>query len=194
VSRPSLVQVIRGLEDLFERLGLARSYGGAIAYNYFGPPRLTQDVDVLVLVPDTKVPALVEALVAAGFVADAAGAVIELGQVLAALRSKAHLAVFVYRGVRVEVFVPWHPFHHEVLRRSPQRDLGDRRIRIHAPEDLIVFKKIFDRPKDLQDIRALLLANAGLLDLDRIRRDARGLLSDESYRELEAMLQSPPSG
>ena len=52
-----------------------------------------------------------------------------------------------------------------------------------------MFKKIFDRPKDLQDIRAMLLANQGLLDLDRVRRDARGMLTAESYRQLEELLQ-----
>jgi hypothetical protein len=187
VSRPSLVEVIQRLEDLFDALGLTRSYGGAIAYNYFGPPRLTQDVDVLVLVPDTKFPPLLERMSSAGFSA-ANGKPIDLRDVLGDWRSNAHLAVFSYRGVRVEVFGPWHPFHHEVLRRSPERDLAGRRIRIHAPEDLIVFKKIFDRPKDLQDIRAMLLSNQGMLDLERIKRDARGLLSAESYRELEELL------
>jgi len=55
-----LIDVIHWLEDVFERLQLRRSYGGAIAYNYYAPPRLTQDVDVLVLVPDIKVPGLLD--------------------------------------------------------------------------------------------------------------------------------------
>ena len=60
-----LVDVIHWLEDVFGRLDLKRSYGGAIAYNYYGPPRLTQDVDVLALVPDTRMPGLIEELQAA---------------------------------------------------------------------------------------------------------------------------------
>jgi hypothetical protein len=35
------------------------------------------------------------------------------------------------------------------------------------------FTKIFDRPKDWADIKAMLLAQQGLLDLDRIRAEAR---------------------
>ena len=53
-----LIDVIHWLEEVFERLQLRRSYGGAIAYNYYAPPRLTQDVDVLALVPDSKIPEL----------------------------------------------------------------------------------------------------------------------------------------
>src|SRR5262249_15630675 len=56
MSLAGLIDVINSLEDVFGRLQLRRSYGGAIAYNYYAPPRLTQDVDVLALVPDTKVP------------------------------------------------------------------------------------------------------------------------------------------
>jgi hypothetical protein len=58
MSFAGLIDVIHWLEDVFERLQLQRSYGGAIAYNYYAPPRLTQDVDVLALVPDTKIPEL----------------------------------------------------------------------------------------------------------------------------------------
>jgi hypothetical protein len=45
------------------------------------------------------------------------------------------------------------------------------------------------RPKDLQDIRAMLLTNKGHLDLDRIRRDARVLLTDASWNELDDLLR-----
>ncbi len=61
-----LIDVIHWLEDVFDRIELQHSYGGAIAYNYYGPPRLTQDVDVLALLPDLKVAAFVEELASAG--------------------------------------------------------------------------------------------------------------------------------
>lgn len=189
MSLSGLVDVIHWLEDVFDRLQLRRSYGGAIAYNYYGPPRLTQDIDVLALLPDLKVPALVDELAAAGCRhGDRELRPLELRAVLNDLRSKAHLAVFLCRGIRTELFVPWHPFHHRVLDRSPERDLEGRRIRIHAPEDLIVFKKIFDRPKDIGDINAILMAQRGRLNLDRLKADAEGLLTDDSFRELESLI------
>jgi hypothetical protein len=113
---------------------------------------------------------------------------LDLGAVLNDLRSKAHLAVFRCSGIRTEIFVPWHPFHHRVLDRSPERDFEGRRIRIHSAEDLIVFKKVFDRPKDIVDIRAILIAQRGKLDLDRLRSDASVFLTDQGYAELEALI------
>jgi hypothetical protein len=189
MSLAGLVDVIHWLEEVFERLELKRSYGGAIAYNYYGPPRLTQDVDVLALVPDLKAPALVGEFSAAGCqLGEITPGPVDLRAVLQEFRSKAHLAVFLCRGIRTELFVPWHPFHHRVLERSPKRDLEGRLIRIHAPEDLIVFKKIFDRPKDIGDIKAILLAQKGKLDLQRLKADAKSLLTDEAYRELESLI------
>lgn len=184
-----LVPTIHWLEELFGRIGLSRFYGGAIAYNYYGPPRLTQDVDVLVLVPDFKKPHLVSSLAKGGCkYGDPPTTPPTLEAVLADLRGKAHLATFWRDGIRIEVFVPWHPFHSRVLERSPERDLGGRRVRIHSAEDLIVFKKVFDRPKDIMDIKAILLAQKGRLDTARILEDAKALLIEGSWRELRDLV------
>lgn len=189
MSLAGLVDVIHHLEDIFERLALNRSYGGAIAYNYYAPPRLTQDIDVLVLVPEIRIPQFVEELSAAGCAHGLQDPrPLELSAILKELRSKPYLAVFHCRGIRTELFVPWHPFHHRVLQRSPLRDLEGRRIPIHAAEDLIVFKKIFDRPKDIGDIKAMLLSQKGKLDLDRLRGDAKTLLTEASFQELEHLI------
>lgn len=189
MSDLGLVDVIIWLEDVLESLRLVRSYGGAIAYNYYGPPRLTQDVDILVLMHDVKMPALVDAFRRAECLhGDRDPRPADLDAVLADFRSATHFAVFQRGGVRIEMFVPWHPFHHRVLERSPARDLEGRLIRIHAPEDLIIFKKIFDRPKDIGDIKAMLMAQQGKLDLARLKADAATLLSAESCGELESLI------
>ena len=189
MSLAGLVGTIHWLEDVFDRVGLRRSYGGAIAYNYYGPPRLTQDVDVLALIPDIRSSALFEALAAGGCrYGDAEPTAMDSQVILADLRSKAHLATLSREGIRIELFVPWHPFHSRVLERSPARDLEGRQIRIHSPEDLIVFKKIFDRPKDIEDIKAILLAQKGKLDLERLKSDAGSLLTDESLKDLASLI------
>jgi hypothetical protein len=166
MSLSGLIDVIHWLEDVFDRLDLQRSYGGAVAYNYYGPPRLTQDVDVLAVIPDTKVSQFVEELSGAGcrhMSPDPRP--VEMPAVLQDLRSKAHLAAFMCRGIRTELFLAWHPFHYKVLQRSPIHDLEGRKIPIHAAEDLVIFKKVFDRPKDINDIKAILMAQKGRLDV-----------------------------
>lgn len=185
---PGLVDVIHWLEGVFDRLRIRHSYGGAIAYNYHGPARFTEDVDVLVLLPRTAIPALVDALAAGGCTRDPSGP-LELVPILADLDGTSRFTALRCFGVRVEIFSVWHPFHRSVLERSPLRDLEGRKIPIHTAEDLIVFKKIFDRPKDIQDIKAILMAQRGRLDVERIRAGARELLPAESIDELEEMLK-----
>lgn len=188
MSLSGLVPAIHALEDVFARAGLSRSYGGAIAYNYYAPPRLTQDIDVLALVQDARAPAFVEALRDGGCTLGAPPRPVELKAFLDELRGKGRFAALSWKGVQVEVFSPWHSFHQRVLERSPERDLEGRRIRIHAPEDLVVFKKIFDRPKDVQDIKAILLSQKGRLDTSRLLADAKGLLGEPSWRELSDLV------
>jgi len=189
MSLAGLVDLIHQLEQIFDRARLDRSYGGAIAYNYYAPPRLTQDIDVLVLVPDPKIPQLVQELAAIGCnegLPDPRP--VSLDRMLRAVRSKPYLSVVYCRGIRTELFVPWHPFHHRVLQRSPIRELEGRKIRIHSAEDLIIFKKIFDRPKDIGDIKAMLMAQKGRLNLERLLSDAEALLTEASFQELKRLI------
>lgn len=197
MATKTIVEVVLWLEELFDRHRVARSYGGAIARNFFAAPRLTQDVDLLVLVSQADIPPLVQELVDAGTSAlavdEEAGVELpqplDLRRVLADLRGRTHMTRLLCFGVRVEFFAPWHPFDHEVLRRAREQQLGGRKIRIHSPEDLIVYKKVFNRSKDIEDIKAILAAQAGALDLDRIRAGASRLLDGAGMKELEEIIR-----
>jgi hypothetical protein len=91
-------------------------------------------------------------------------------------------------GVPAELFAPWHPFDHEVLRSALSRDTGGRTVKVHRPEHLLIYKKVFDRSKDIEDIKAILVANPGKLNLDEIRKWSRDLLDEAGMAELEQLL------
>lgn len=192
----TIVEVLFWIEDLFDRHGIERSYGGAFARNFYAPPRFTKDLDLLVLVSQLKIPELVQDLGAAGArririderTGEPARLLMDLRGFLDDLRAPFRLARLDCFGVTVEVFFPWHPFDHEVLRGALARDVGGRIVRIHRPEHLIVYKKIFDRSKDIEDIKAILVSNAKKLDLDEIRRWARQLLDATGLEELDRMI------
>ncbi len=197
MAAKTLVELVAWLEELFDRHKIERSYGGAIARNYYAVPRLTRDVDVLVFVSQLGVPPLVRDLVAGGALSldlDEATGVdvarpLELARVLEDLRRCARVARLLCFGIRVEVFAAWLPFDHEVLRRAQLRSLDGRKIRVHSPEDLIVYKKVFNRSKDIEDIKAILVAQAQRLDLGRIRDAARLLLDAAGAEELEQLIR-----
>jgi hypothetical protein len=66
MATKTLVEVLLWLEDLFDRHGIERSYGGAFARNFYAPPRLTKVIDLLVLMSQVKISGLVEDLRTAG--------------------------------------------------------------------------------------------------------------------------------
>jgi hypothetical protein len=91
LAAKSLVEVVHPLEVLFDRHDIRRSYGGAIARNFYAPPRLTRDIDVLALVSQLRLPALVQDLISAGWLAvfkDGTTGSLDFGPVLRDLRSK----------------------------------------------------------------------------------------------------------
>lgn len=192
----TLVELVLWLEEVFDRHGIERSYGGAFARNFYAPPRFTKDIDLLVLAPQLKTPSLVEDLRSAGVqrlrTDERTGredlVPLDLKDFLEDLRSKNRLTRLDCFGVAAEIFAPWHPFDHEVLRSALPRDAEGRKVKVHRPEDLIVYKKIFDRSKDIEDIKAILVANAGRLDLDRIRKWAGQLVDEAGVAELERLI------
>jgi hypothetical protein len=196
MATKKIIEVVLWLEDLFDRHRVVRSYGGAIARNFFAEPRMTRDVDLLVLISEVEIPSVVQDLVAAGASAlavdEEAGLEVpqplDLKRVLADMRGKGHQTRLLCFGVRVELFAPSHPFDHEVLRRAREEPFDGRMIRIHAPEDLIVYKKVFNRSKDIEDIKAILAGQPGALDLARIRDGARRLMDEAGARELEELI------
>jgi hypothetical protein len=196
MASKTLIDVLLWLEDLFDRHEIERSYGGAFARNFYAPPRFTKDIDLLVLMSQLKIPGLVEDLCTAGAqriqTDDATGdeerVPLELKDFLGDLRSRQRLVRLNCFGVPAEWFAPWHPFDHEVLRSALSRDIGSRKVKVHRPEHLLVYKKAFDRSKDIEDIKAILVANAGRLDLDEIRRWARELIDEEGLEELEQLM------
>lgn len=77
-------------------------------------------------------------------------------------------------GVDLDLSFAWSAFEHEALAASRPGKLGRVRLPIAQPDDLIVFKIVAGRAKDLSDVSALLTSHAEL-DVPRIRRHVRAL-------------------
>ena len=59
-----------------------------------------------------------------------------------------------------DLFFAASDFHLEVAERARTVSFGERHIRVLSPEDLAVFKAMFDRPKDWVDIDEMAASNA----------------------------------
>jgi hypothetical protein len=129
---------------------------GAVARNAWAPPRATTDIDLTVVADPVLLKALGVSLGALGYRpvreqrADPAEALPD---------------IVIYRcgegePRQVDILVAKTLFEDEVLRRAQPVEIGSVDVPIASPEDLIVYKLLADRPRDREDIRAVLRTQA----------------------------------
>lgn len=163
----AFADALRAVAGLLADLQVPSMIIGGIAVIAHGVPRATVDIDAVVLGRDVTPEALVDAAGRRGLrprIADAAG-------------FARHHQVLLLRhessGVPVDVSLAWLPFEEAALDAGVVVDLQGVRVRIARPEDLIVYKLVAGRPRDLDDAEALLIAHGEGIDRERVRRVVR---------------------
>lgn len=163
-----VAEVLAALADALRSIGGRWYLFGAQAALVHGASRLTADVDATVLWDPSNAPALLAALHARGF--DERGAP-------PGFIERTRVVPLVHRGTQIQVdLVLGGPGLEELfLERATDRDVEGVQIPVATAEDLIAMKILGGRAKDLDDVRALLAANAGALELDHAREVLRQL-------------------
>jgi len=83
-------------------------------------------------------------------------------------------------GVPIDISLAWLPFETEAIQHARETDFAGVRIRVPRPDDLVVYKLVAARPRDVDDAEKLLAIHGRTLDLPRVRR-----LLEEFCRALE---------
>ncbi|HID76324.1 MAG TPA: hypothetical protein EYP56_10050 [Planctomycetaceae bacterium] len=191
-----LIPLITDLADVFRRVQLRFAFGGALANNYWGIVRTTQDVDCLVSIPALKYQLLADALGSIGcHMWDASGAPVPI--TVRRMREQVEQRKMIEctrAGIRAELFVPVVPLQHEILRRAVLMPFQDQKIPVTTAEDLILLKMAFHREKDLYDVRGMLWVQRGRLDLEYLRKWSARTLEDRAQEELEGLIQQYAAG
>lgn len=172
-----LLAVVRDLVAWFQAGKVPGVVIGGLAASLLGRPRLTRDVDALVLVDEGHWADFLAAGTEHGFIPrrDDALAFAQETQVLLVRHQKS--------GIDADIVFGSLPFEKEAVARATWVELGDVRAPLPLPEDLIVMKAVAHRPKDLADIEAILTAHPKL-NLRRIRRWVREFASALSMPEI----------
>jgi predicted nucleotidyltransferase len=180
-----LVAAVEILSEVFGVRGIRYAILGGLATMLRGRPRFTQDVDVLLDVPQVALPGLLDELAGRGFSLDRDAVIREFVQ--------HHMTAFRYGMVRIDWLKPVLPIYAHALAAATTVLWTEGHVmRVLATEGLIVTKMVAFRPQDQEDIRTLLAANRDDIDSDLIRREWSAVSQDEDARTawLEAELST----
>ena len=101
-----------------------------------------------------------------------------------------------YGDIIVDLMRPLIPAYTHVLDRAVETQILGHRVRIGSAEGLIVTKLMAMRPQDEADVRELLAAYAGRLDLDFVRTEMDTFTTGDDPRraKFEAWVRETAAG
>ena len=191
---PALPQnLVTGLLEIVQALdrhGIRYALIGGLATSYRSRPRFTQDIDLMLEIPQVTLPGLLDDLHARGFTFEMEPTIRRW--------IREHMVVISFRNVRVDWLKPLIDCYKHVLENATTESWLGAKIQVASPESLILTKLIAFRTQDQLDIENLLEANRGLLDLELIRREWQTVGESDDIRmkrfgEMLTQFYSPPA-
>ncbi len=152
----NLELALRKAVAFLETRGYSYAIIGGIALAYWGLPRLTQDVDIKVLVPNLEYD-LMRSTIQAAFP--------ESARVL----TNSLIVAVKIAGVTVDFLLAIPGYEETMIGRSIQVDFDGSPVWVCTAEDLIIQKVVANREKDWLDVEAVLIEQQGKLDQTYIR-------------------------
>ena len=187
--RPASVELLASLAKVLRARKIRWYVFGAQAAIVYGSPRMTMDVDVTVAVPAEGVRPLVEALLGAGFMSRTDD--------LEAFFARSRVVPLVHERTRMplDLVVARDSLEMAFLDRAKLVDVGRLEVPMIKPEDLVIAKLFANRPRDLEDVRAVLGTLGSSMDLRYVRTILGQLDEAEDRAELlptlERLLNQP---
>jgi hypothetical protein len=145
--RPDLVAKIISLHEMLESVGVPHQFGGAIALAWYRNPRATTDIDINLTLPPEAAEPVLQLLARLGVT------VAPADRELIAADGQARLD---WDVSYLDVFFATLELHFDMATHARVVRFGPVDLPILAPEDLIICKAVFDRPKDWLDIEEML--------------------------------------
>jgi Nucleotidyl transferase of unknown function (DUF2204) len=173
----SLLGALADLVKWLESAQISAMVVGGVASSFLGRPRLTQDVDALAILPESKWETATEA--ARNF-----GIVPRIDQAVDfARRSRVLLLKHTQSDISIDVILGGLPFEQEAVDRARAHQVGDITVRLPRVEDLVIMKVIAHRDKDMQDVEGLLDAHPDM-NLEEIRQHVTDFAAATSMSDL----------
>ena len=165
-ERPTsaFLEALQAFHDALIELGAPFTFIGGVAVIARGVPRLTVDIDATIRAPGTDVDSIFEALARHNI-----GTRIDQAKEFARMHH-----VFLGRheptGTPIDLSLAYLDFEDEAIQSSDEIDYAQVRIPVARAEDLVVYKIVAFRPRDIDDAEKLLNLHHGEIQIARVRR------------------------
>jgi len=126
---------------------------GGQAVLLYGEPRLTKDIDVTLGIGIDGLQRIKSVVIALGliYVIDNVEDFVRETMVLPVSEKQS--------GIRVDFLFSFSPYERQAIQRANEIKLGKTAIRFASLEDVIIHKIVAKRPRDIEDVRSVLLKN-----------------------------------
>jgi len=173
----SYEEVVRRMIHVLRAARVPYVIVGGLAANYYGCPRATYDLDLVVKLGEAEVKRLVHLASKAGFR-------VHEQEVLMLRRAVNRFVMESPEKYRMDFWLVKNRLDQEMFDRRRRARVFDMQVWISTPEDLIIQKLRSARPRDLEDVQAILIRHSDKLDMGYLKQkavelDLTGMLGEQ---------------
>jgi predicted nucleotidyltransferase len=156
-------ELIQKIARELERAGLPYMIIGGQAVLFYGAPRMTKDIDITLGVDTGSLDLVVQAAKSIGIeiIPEDFSAFVERTYVLPTMEKES--------GLRIDFIFSFTPYERQAIARANPVLLGTTKVMFASVEDVIIHKVFAGRPRDLEDVRSVMIKNPGI-DRDYVRK------------------------
>jgi hypothetical protein len=151
-----IYKALKKIVSFFETQKIPYFVIGGLAAGIMGEPRFTYDIDITILLKESDFGIFLKRLKKASFKFNSKEAILSLTQ-FGSFR-------FFYKNVQIDVIIASTKLEDEAMKRKKKIKFLGQSIFCASPEDLILFKLIAGRPKDILDAESIRFRQIHKLD------------------------------
>jgi len=178
-------KIICSISSELNRRNIPYMLIGGQAVLLYGEPRLTRDIDITLGVDVDKIDDVISVAhdLALKILPENIEDFVRKTMVLPAIHEET--------GIRIDFIFSFSPYERQAIAQAKKVRMLDQDIHFAAPEDVVIHKIVAGRPRDVEDVRGILLKTPDM-DIVYVRKwlddFSAGLEDDEIKKRLESVL------
>lgn len=163
----TLLNTVYQISTILQSKDIPFMFMGGMAISVWGNPRATYDIDGVIKVNKNQLNELINEFSQKGFMYDKK-APIKVIQNMPFITLKK-------RKIYIDLFLAKSEYERQALSRRQEVNLKDINITLITPEDLILYKLLSGRTRDIDDIREILVMQKEKIDIRYLKKWAKKL-------------------